>query len=84
VAYFLNKSSNARRASPGRAALLEYSFWAPFVGAGAIGAVSFSTVMRISKNEQLFFALFFMIASGIGCVHSNCAPVSKFTHCLQQ
>jgi hypothetical protein len=25
-----------------------------------------------------------MIASGIGCVHSNCAPVSKFTHCLQQ
>ena len=51
--YFLNKSSNARRASPGRAALLEYSFSAPFVGAGAIGAVSFSTVMRISKNVQV-------------------------------
>src|SRR6266478_6456592 len=32
---------------------------------------------------QLFFASLGVMRSGIGCVHSNCAPLSKKRHCLQ-
>src|SRR5580700_6674041 len=40
--------------------------------------------MRNSKNVQSFLASFLAMRSGIGWVHSNCLPVSKCTHCLQQ
>src|ERR1700722_9448445 len=40
--------------------------------------------MRSSKNVQSFLASFFAMRSGMGCVHSNCLPVSKWTHCLQE
>ena len=49
-----------------------------------MGDVSFSDVMRNSKNVHSFFVSFGEMRSGIGCVHSYCAPVSKWTHCLQE
>src|SRR5580704_17412457 len=79
--YFLKRSSKAWRASLGREAVVGAA--GMFV-AYATGEVSFSTVMRYSKNVQSFFASFFAIRSGIGWVHSNCFPVSKWTHCLQE
>jgi len=84
IVYFLKRFSKADRASCGREAEYECSFCAAVGAAGAIGAVSFSTVIRISNSLQLFLELFFNIGSGIGCVHSHWAPVSKWTHCLQQ
>ena len=41
-------------------------------------------VIRNSKNVQSFLASFFAMRSVIFCVHSNCAPVSKLRHCLQE
>src|ERR1700757_713266 len=78
--YFLKRSSKAFRASFGRAAVASGEALVAYV----TGEVSFSTVMRNSKNVQSFFASLFGIRSGIGCVHSNCAAVSKCTHCLHE
>jgi hypothetical protein len=71
--YFLKRSSKALRASVGRDPFVAVVLGAAYV----TGEVSFSTVMRSSKNVQSFFASFFATRSGIGCVHSNCAAVSK-------
>ncbi len=68
--YFLNKFSNACRASFGRRL------------AGV--DVSFSLVTRISNNAHSFRASFFAIRSFTGCMHSNRLPGSKYVHCLQE
>jgi hypothetical protein len=70
VRYFLNKFSNACRASFGRRL------------AGV--DVSFSRVTRISNNLHSFRASFFAIRSGMGCIHSNRLPGSKYVHCLHE
>jgi hypothetical protein len=68
--YFLNKLSNAARASFGRKL------------AGV--EVSFSRVTRISYKVQSFRASFFAIRSFTGCMHSNRLPGSKYVHCLHE
>jgi hypothetical protein len=68
--YFLNKLSNAARASFGRKL------------AGV--EVSFSRVTRISYNWQSFRASFFAMRSFTGCMHSNRLPGSKYVHCLHE
>ncbi len=69
-AYFLNKLSNAVRASFGRRL------------AGV--EVSFSRVTRISYNPHAFRSSFFAIRSFTGCMHSNRLPGSKYVHCLHE
>jgi len=61
--YFLNKFSNAARASFGRKL------------AGV--EVSFSRVTRISYNAQSFFVSFFGTRTATGCMHSKRLPGSK-------
>src|SRR5579864_9213126 len=68
--HFLNKFSNAARASLGRAL------------AGV--EVSFSRVTRISNSSQSLRASFFAMRSFTGCMHSNRLPGSKYVHCLQE
>ena len=68
--YFLNKFSNACRASLGRKL------------AGV--EVSFSRVTRISNNAHSLRASFFAMRSFIGCMHSNRLPGSKYVHCLHE
>jgi hypothetical protein len=68
--YFLNKFSNAARASLGR--------WLAGV------EVSFSRVTRISNNSHSLRASFFAMRSFTGCMHSNRDPGSKYIHCLQE
>jgi hypothetical protein len=70
VPYFLNKFSNACRASFGRKV------------AGV--EVSFSLVTRISNNAHSFRVSFFAIRSFTGCMHSKRLPGSKYVHCLQE
>jgi len=69
-AYFLNKFSNAARASFG------------FRLAGV--DVSFSRVTRISNSSQELRSSFFAIRSFTGCMHSKRLPGSKYVHCLQE
>ena len=69
----MKRFSKAVRASLGLAAAGAAGAFVAYV----TGEVSFSTVMRNSKKVQSFFASFFAIRSVIGCVHSNCFPVSK-------
>ena len=45
--------------------------------------VSRSMDARAMKNSHLFRKSFFVMRSGIGCVHSNCADVSKWRQFLQ-
>src|SRR5208282_4960864 len=79
--YFLKRLSKARRAE---------SVVSPVPGlatgftAALAGEVSFSISMRNAKNVHSFRASFRGMRSGIGSVHSNCAPVSKCRHCLQE
>jgi hypothetical protein len=68
--YFLNKFSNAARASLGRKL------------AGV--EVSFSRVTRISNSGHSFLASFFGMRSFTGCMHSNLLPGSKYVHCLHE
>jgi len=68
--HFLNKLSNAARASLGRRL------------AGV--EVSFSRVTRISYDGHSFRASFFATRSLTGCMHSNRLPGSKYMHCLQE
>src|SRR5512142_1368876 len=68
--HFLNKFSNAARASFGRAL------------AGV--EVSFSRVTRISNSSQSLRASFLAMRSFTGCMHSNRLPGSKSVHCLQE
>jgi len=70
TSYFLNRFSNAARASLG------------FRLAGV--DVSFSRVTRISYNVQSLRASFFAIRSLTGCMHSKRLPGSKYVHCLQE
>jgi hypothetical protein len=69
-AYFLNRFSNAARASLG------FSF------AGV--DVSFSRVTRISYSVQSLRASFLAIRSLTGCMHSKWLPGSKYVHCLHE
>lgn len=69
-AYFLNRFSNAARASLG------------FRLAGV--DVSFSRVTRISYSVQSLRASFFAIRSLTGCMHSKRLPGSKYVHCLHE
>ena len=69
-AYFLNKFSNAARASFGR----------KLAGVD----VSFSRVTFISNDGHSFRASFFATRSFTGCMHSNRLPGSKYMHCLQE
>ena len=68
--YFLNKFSNAARASFGR----------KLAGVD----VSFSRVTRISNSGHSFRASFLRIRSFTGCIHSNRLPGSKYVHCLHE
>ena len=68
--HFLNKFSNAARASFGRNA------------AGV--EVSFSRVTRISYDGHSFRSSFFAIRTATGCMHSNRLPGSKYVHCLHE
>ena len=68
--HFLNRFSNAARASLGRRL------------AGV--DVSFSRVTRISKSSQSFLASFFAMRIFTGCMHSNRLPGSKYVHCLHE
>src|ERR1019366_4786713 len=70
VSYFLNKFSNACRASFGR----------KLAGVD----VSFSLVTRISNNAHSFRVSFLAIRSFTGCMHSNRLPGSKYVHCLHE
>jgi hypothetical protein len=60
--YFLKRSSKALRASFGRPGLTGAGVAEAYV----TGEVSFSTVIRNSKNVQSFLASFFAMRSGIG------------------
>jgi hypothetical protein len=68
--YFLNKFSNAARAS----------FGLKLAGV----EVSFSLVTRISNSGHSLRASFFGIRSFTGCIHSNRLPGSKYVHCLHE
>ena len=68
--YFLNRLSNAARASFGRR----------LTGV----EVSFSRVTRISYDGHSFRVSFFATRSFTGCMHSNRLPGSKYVHCLQE
>src|SRR5579871_4832532 len=66
--HFLNKFSNACRASAG------------FATTAAGVDVSFSSRTLMEKNVQLFFSSLRAILSGMGCMHSNRFEVSKYVH----
>ena len=68
--YFLNRFSNAARASIGRAEL------------GV--EVSFSIRTLIEYKLHWLRSSFRGIRAGIGCVHSNRLEVSKYVHCRQE
>jgi hypothetical protein len=68
--YFLNRFSNAVRASVGR----------ELAGVD----VSFSRVTRISYDGHSLRASFFATRSFTGCMHSNRLPGSKYMHCLHE
>src|SRR5436190_20382499 len=76
--YFLNRLSNAFRASEGLVVGDCLSFPPP-----PESRVSRSMDVRAMKNSQVFRKSFFVMRSGIGCVHSNWADVSKWRQVLQ-
>ena len=81
--YFLNKLSNAARAS----SALRGAGTVPFPGDCDIipeGAESRATVTRGENNSHVFAWSFNAIRAGIGFRHWKRVDESKFTHCLQQ
>src|SRR5689334_7395563 len=68
--YFLNRLSKALRASEGRVGV-DWAFPPPE------SRVSRSMDVRAMKRSHLLRRSFFVMRSGIGCVHSNWAEVSK-------
>src|SRR5439155_21853248 len=80
IPYFLKRLSKALRASEevvGLGVLLPPPCLPPE------SRVSRSIDVRAIKKWQLFRRSFFVIRSGISCVHSNCAAVSKCRQFLQ-
>src|SRR5690242_18484700 len=80
MSHFLNKLSKALRASE---ELVGLGLLTPPGGLPPESRVSRSMDVRAMKNWQLFRRSFLVIRSGISCVHSNCADVSKWRQFLQ-
>jgi hypothetical protein len=82
-AYFLNRLSNAARASVALrgAWLIPFS---PPLPAAPEGWASRATVTRGEKKSQVLAWSLRGMRSGIGLTHWNRVEGSKFTHCLQQ
>lgn len=83
--YFLNKLSNAARASFAlRGAGMMLPLATGDCAAGPAGAASRATVTRGENNSQVLAWSFTAIRVGIGFRHWKRVEESKFTHCLQQ
>jgi len=81
--YFLNKLSNAARAS----FALRGAGITPFAGECETvpeGAESRATVTRGLNNSHVFAWSFNAMRTGMGFTHWKRVEESKFTHCLQQ
>jgi len=77
LGYFLKRLSKALRASDG---LMDGAL----LHAPPESRVSRSIDVRAMKNSQRFRKSFLVIRSGISCVHSNRAAVSKWRQFLQE